>query len=188
MTPAFVMASLPHLPPFGAAMAAPLGRDRLDARLAVLPEDERTMIADMRHRLQPWREPRAPATRLPEAVVRLVDFHNRLLGGIARIRAVRLGRATAPGKPPLAAVLATAVAAALEAGDARALEQIRIAQLWSQAERLADGHGLDRIALLLLVARWDLAVGWSAAEPAVARQRLAAAARALARQGLDARG
>lgn len=181
MSTLHILASLPHVPYFARLARLPVGPAVHAARLAALGPAEQAGITEMRRRAWPERGVAPVGTALPPPVAAWCATVADLRLGLAALR-VAAGRATWPaGRAPqrsalLPAAMAAQAVALLAADDMRGLEQLRLQGMWTAAERQQALVGPGLAALLLAVARYDIAEAWLAGDAGVAQARLMALA------------
>lgn len=151
-----LLASLPHLPRFDRLKALPLGRERLEERLAQLDPEDARVLAWLRAALWPERR----SLRFAGAAPAIVPAPVRALA--VQGEAIR-----------------AAFAARRDEADVVALERDRLGAIWDSADRLTRPHGFGLDAVLRAVVRWDVAAAWLAGDPAGSQERIETLAAAL---------
>lgn len=195
MSTLHILSSLPHVPHFAKVARLPVGPAVHAARLAGLDAAATAALCEMRRRAWPERGVTAQAVALPAQAVALPPKAAVLPGavaawcaavetqrqGLAALR-VAAGRAKWPeGHAPihrarLPAAMTAAAMALLAADDMRGLEHLRLEGMWTAAERQQALLGPGLAALLLAVARYDIADAWLAGDAGAAQVRLTALA------------
>ncbi len=133
-----------------------MSRSRFEERLSMLDPPDRAMVAWLRSRFWPEREPLRhapdPKHALPRIAIRLAE-----LASAVRARF---------GSPR-------------DDIDVATLEKMRLMTLWETMEREITPHGLGLEAVLRSVIRWDIAVAWLSGDTDRSGERLAALAQDL---------
>lgn len=196
-----LVASLPHLPRTFDVEYPPISRRSLQARLAMLRDDDAATVRQLQDFLEWDRQPadrtdeevvdeyrRIKAGVRNELVIRLIDHRLGVRTIVSALRRRRMGLGPPVGVGPLATIIRKrfdqpqfglertqpwieGFQSCLLTGDAVGGERLLFEQTWQHWWRLAAGYTFSFEAVLLYLARWTILERWTTRDAETGRRR-----------------